>query len=93
MDELLEQEDQQSRVVDVLKRELEEFRLKREEFLQLVVQLQRKGTVRPDLAKFHHFGKFLMVYFLFGIILSLLWQTCDIIWLIFIVAKWPNIEK
>jgi len=49
MDELLEQEDQQSRVVDILKRELDELRHKREEFLQLVVQLQRKGSNPVDL--------------------------------------------
>ena len=57
-------------------------------------------AVRPDLAKFRHFGKnlqafgkFLTVYLLFGKILSLLRQICDIIGLIFIVVKWPNIEK
>ena len=45
----------------------------------------------PDLAKFRHFGKslkvfgtVLMVYFLFGKMLSVLWQICDII---FIVAN------
>ena len=32
------------------------------------------------------FGKFLMVYFLFDKLLSLLWQICDIIGLILIVA-------
>ena len=41
----------------------------------------------PDLAKFRHFGKFLTVYFLFGKMLSLLWQICDIIGLIFGVAN------
>ena len=47
-------------------------------------------SVWPDLAKFRHFGKsflvfdkFLTVYFLFGKMLSLLWQ----IWAIFIVAN------
>ena len=40
-----------------------------------------------DLAKFRHFGKFLTVYFLFGKMLSLLWQICDIIGLFFIVAN------
>ena len=46
------------------------------------------------LAKFHHFakslqvfGKFLTVYFLFGNMLSHLWQICDIIGLIF---HFPN---
>ena len=43
--------------------------------------------VLPDLAKFRHFGKFLTVYFLFGKMLSLLWQICDIIGLIFGVAN------
>ena len=48
----------------------------------------------PDLAKFRHFGNsvqvfgnFLTVYFLFGKMLSLLWQTCDIIGLICIVGN------
>ena len=48
----------------------------------------------PDLAKFRHFGKslqvfvkYLMVNFLFGKMLSLLWQICDIIGLIFIFAN------
>ena len=51
-------------------------------------------AVWPDLAKFRHFGKrlqvfgkFLTVYFLFGKMLCLLWQICDIIMLIFIVAN------
>ena len=50
--------------------------------------------VWPDLAKFRHFGKnlqvvdqFLMVYFVFGKIMSLPWQICDNIGLIFIVAN------
>ena len=33
------------------------------------------------------FGKFLTVYFLFGKLLSLLWQICDIIGLIFVDAN------
>ena len=33
------------------------------------------------------FGKFLTFYFLFGKMLSLLWQSCEIIWLIFIGAN------
>ena len=48
----------------------------------------------PDLVKFCHFGKSLqvlgnisMVYFLFGKILSLLFQICDIVGLIFSVAN------
>ena len=47
--------------------------------------------VWPDLAKFRHFGKkiqaLLTVYFLFGKMLSLLWQICDIIGLIFSVGN------
>ena len=49
-------------------------------------QLVDLHPVWPDLVKFHHFrkrlqvfGKFLTVYFLFGKMLSLLWQICDII--------------
>ena len=44
------------------------------------------SSVWPDLAKFHHFckslqvfGKLLTVYFLFGKMLSILWEICDII--------------
>ena len=51
-------------------------------------------TVWPDLAKFRHFGtrlqvfgNCLTVYFLFGEMLSLFWQICDIIGLIFFVAN------
>ena len=47
----------------------------------------------PDLAKFCHFGKklqvfgkFLKVYFLFGKMLSILWQICDIFGLNFLFA-------
>ena len=54
----------------------------------------RMRMMWPDLAKFWHFGKslqefgkFFTVYFLFGKILSLLWQLCDIIGLIFIFAN------
>ena len=50
--------------------------------------------VWPDLAKFCRFrkslqvfGKFLTVYFLFGTVLNLLWQICDIIGLIFILTN------
>ena len=53
-----------------------------------------KGTVSPDLAKFRHFiknlqifYKILTVYFLFGKMLSILWQICDIIGLIFIAVN------
>ena len=49
-------------------------------------------AVWPDLAKFCHFGKtlqvkFLKVYFLFGKVLSLLWQIWYIIGLILIFAN------
>ena len=51
-------------------------------------------SVWPDSAKFRHFvkslqvfGKFLKVCFLFGKMLSLLWQICDIIEVIFNVAN------
>ena len=58
------------------------------------------AAVRPDLAKFRQFGKslqvfskFMTVYFLFGKMMSLLWQTCDIIGLIFIVANGQILKK
>ena len=54
--------------------------------------LRGRQPVWPDLAKFRHYGKFVMVYFLFGKMLSLHWQICDISRLIFIVAKyWKTI--
>ena len=50
--------------------------------------------VWPDLAKFHHFGKnvqvfvkTLIVYWLFGKMVNLLWQICDIIGPIFIATN------
>ena len=50
-------------------------------------------SVWPDLSKFRQFGKslpvigkFLVDYFLFGKMPKQLWQICDIIGLIFIVA-------
>ena len=52
-----------------------------------------RAPMRPDLAKLCHFGKslqinqFFTVYFWFGKMLSLIWQICDIIGLIFIVAN------
>ena len=59
-----------------------------------------KQSVGPDLAKFCHFGKslqvfgkILTVYVLFGKMLSLLWQICDIFRLIFVVANGQNIKK
>ena len=59
-----------------------------------VVVVTQSLAVWPDLAKFHHlskslqvFGSFLMVYLLFGIMLSRLLQICDIIGLIFSVAN------
>ena len=42
-EDLLEQQDQQDRVTNLLKSELDELRHSRDEFVQLVVQLQRKG--------------------------------------------------
>ena len=54
-------------------------------------------AVWPDLEKFRHFGKilqafgkFFTVYFLFGRMLSLIWQICDIIGLSFIVVNAKN---
>ena len=51
-------------------------------------------AVWPDLEKFRQFGKtlqvfgkFLTVHFLFGKILSLLWQICVIIGLVFILEN------
>ena len=51
-------------------------------------------TVWPYLTKFRHivqklqvFGKSLTIYFLFGKMLSPIWQNCDLIELIFIVAN------
>lgn len=42
-EDLLEQQDQQDRVTQLLKSELEDLHHRREQFVQLVVQLQRKG--------------------------------------------------
>ena len=39
------------------------------------------------------FGKFLTVYFIFGKMLSLLWQICDIIGLISIVANGQTLKN
>ena len=57
-------------------------------------KLRGSRQVWPDLAKLCHFGKillvfsnFLKVYFLFGKMLSLLWQLCFILGLIFIVTN------
>ena len=51
-------------------------------------------AVWPDLAKFYHFGKillifgkFLTVFFLFGKMLNLLWQICYITGIVFIIAN------
>ena len=56
--------------------------------------------VWPDLVKFRHFGKslqvfgkFLTVYFLFGKMLSTLWQICDIIGLIFIASNGQTLKN
>ena len=57
-------------------------------------RITHPSPVWPYLVKFWHFGKslqvfgkFLTVYFLFGKMLILLWQICDIIGLIFAVAN------
>ena len=49
-------------------------------------------AVCPDLAKFHHFDNFWTSYFLFGKILSLLWQSGHF-GANFYCCKRPNIEK
>ena len=58
------------------------------------------GVVWPDLTRFRHFckilqvfGKFLVVYLLFGKLLSLLLANLLHYWTIFYQGKWPNIEK
>ena len=68
-------------------------------YLNLAVQMQARSAFAfeqcdTDLAKFCHFGKslqvigkFLMLYFLFDKMLSLLWQICHIFGLIFTVAN------
>ena len=63
-------------------------------------QNSKLPTVWPDLVKFQHFGKivqvfskFWTVYFLFGKMVSLLWQNGDIIELIFIVANGQILKK
>ena len=54
----------------------------------------KSSAVWPDVAKFRHFdknlqvfGNFLNVHFLFGKMLRPLWQICDIIGQVFIVAN------
>ena len=47
----------------------------------------RFGEISPLWQKFRCFGKSLTVYFLFGKMLSQLWQTCYIIFQIFTVAN------
>ena len=47
----------------------------------------RFGEISPFGKNLLALGKFLTVYFLFGKMLSLLWQICDIIGLIFGVAN------
>ena len=63
-------------------------------FLASSSRIFSSSPVWPDLAKFCHFGKslqvfgkFLTVYFLFGKMLSILWQIWDIIGIIFIAAN------
>ena len=63
------------------------------ESIQSRVGQNRCQAMWPDLAKIRHFGKSqvfcnsLTVYFLFGKMLSILCQICDIIGLIFIVSN------
>lgn len=45
VEELQERVEQQSKVVELLKCELEDLEHRRAEFVQLVVQLQRKGLL------------------------------------------------
>ena len=47
----------------------------------------RLGEISPLWKKFTSLWQILIVYFLFGKMLSLLWQICDIIGVIFIVAS------
>ena len=51
------------------------------------LDLNIASPVWPDLAKFRHFGKMFTVYFLFGKILSQLWQFFYSLFLI-----WQNVE-
>ena len=67
---------------------------------QKIFMLFYKGDSVIRLAKYCHFGKtmqvfgkFLAVIFLFGKMLSLLWQIWYIIGLFFYFCQWPNIEK
>ena len=55
----------------------------------IILECRRRymPSVWPDLEKFRHFGKFLMVYLWFGKMISQLCQICDIIGLIFSVAN------
>ena len=60
--------------------------------LHILVDLENSHSVWPDFVKFRQFGKsfqvfvnFLTVYFLFGKMLSLLWQNYDSIGLFLIV--------
>ena len=48
------------------------------------------SVTRFDKKTLQIFGKILTVHFLFGKMLNLLWQICDIIGLVFIVA---NVQK
>ena len=47
----------------------------------------RFGEFSPLWQDLHVFGKFLTAHSLFGKMLSLLWQICDIIGLVFILAN------
>ena len=52
----------------------------------VLISVTRFGDISPFWQKFTSLWQILMVYFLFGKMLNLLWQICDIIGLIFIVA-------
>ena len=70
-----------------------------EKFSLVILLSGSQWSVWPDLAKFRYFtswqvfGIFLVVYLLFGKLMSLLWQICDIIGLIFIVANGPKLKN
>ena len=55
-----------------------------------LVQSHWTRPVWPDLAKFHHFGNSLRVYFVLGKILNLIWQNFMILDN-FYCCKWPKI--
>ena len=66
------------------------YKLSDTQVVQLTFEL---APVRPVLAKFCQRGKFLMVYFLFGKMLSILRRICYIIQLIFVVSYGQNLKN